>query len=720
MKTNRFRKQIEKAVSRYDSREVERKTRQEKICRVKDGKPLDCDLSQIDDPARIARRFMGLSADPQVGEAIIASAIASARNDRPVSVDVFERIIGQNNLVTSWFLDKGAARAKTVGRVVLRSESGAILGFGTGFLVSPQLIMTNNHVLDSEQVANTSTIQFDFVETLGGQQLTPVEFSISPDDFFETDVELDFTLVAVEPENDAGVELQSRGWNRLIAESGKAIIGERVNIIQHPGGQRQQLGLRKNEIVDVVGSFLHYSTDTERGASGSPVYNDQWQVAALHHAGVPKKDGENILLIDGTVWDGNDATVDQIAWTANEGVRISRIIEELNQRESSMPDKQREMLAEMLTSSPETESASRPAHGGASTGYSGVGEDGLARWTIPIEVSVGLGGIGEPSGRQKTKRKTNPTRPAKPKVPRRPVTDSADFALAMRKLKEHESDTYYDPAADLAANIDYYDGIDDNLVDEELFEALSQLVSSTHTNRLTYKEARLEHLYPWIDRRPPTDGQETELQSIYSGRGFSAEEAIRLDLEVATRHETQMREFLRTESFDEDAVDKFVLGLEGADPFNCEHVVPQSWFGKRQPMKSDLHHLFTCESDCNSFRSNIPYFQFGPEDEVVREHCGRREGRKFEPAAGKGAAARATMYFLLRYPKMTGDRNVELQADRLSVLLDWNDQFPVTDYERHRNAEIEKVQGNRNPFIDFPEWARFARLENGFDKSSSQ
>ncbi len=131
-------------------------------------------------------------------------------------------------------------------------------------------------------------------------------------------------------------------------------------------------------------------------------------------------------------------------------------------------------------------------------------------------------------------------------------------------------------------------------------------------------------------------------------------------------------------------------------------------------MKADMHHLFTCEPKCNSFRSNIPYFQFPPESEIVRQHCGRRESGKFEPGAGKGVVARATMYFLLRYPKLTGDRNVELQSQRLPILLDWHEAFPVTVYERHRNAEIFKVQGNRNPLIDFPDWARHMALENGF------
>ncbi|MCE0446644.1 endonuclease [Streptomyces tricolor] len=38
--------------------------------------------------------------------------------------------------------------------------------------------------------------------------------------------------------------------------------------------------------------------------------------------------------------------------------------------------------------------------------------------------------------------------------------------------------------------------------------------------------------------------------------------------------------------------------------------MPQSWFAKREPMRGDLHHLFACEPECNSFRGNIPYTDF--------------------------------------------------------------------------------------------------------------
>ncbi|MBD6619802.1 hypothetical protein FNW02_29360 [Komarekiella sp. 'clone 1'] len=76
---------------------------------------------------------------------------------------------------------------------------------------------------------------------------------------------------------------------------------------------------------------------------------------------------------------------------------------------------------------------------------------------------------------------------------------------------------------------------------------------------------------------------------------------------------------------------------------------------------------------------------------------------KFEPSAGKGAVACATLYFLLRYPGEIS--HSEFEESRLRTLLNWHENEPPTKYEKHRNMAIFEKQGNRNPLIDFPDWA---------------
>ncbi len=81
--------------------------------------------------------------------------------------------------------------------------------------------------------------------------------------------------MAVRERSTAGEALASFPWNGLIAESGKALATEPVNIVQHPNGEPKQVVLRQNRVLDVFDRFVHYTADTSPGSSGSPVYNDQ-------------------------------------------------------------------------------------------------------------------------------------------------------------------------------------------------------------------------------------------------------------------------------------------------------------------------------------------------------------------------------------------------------------------------------------------------------------
>ena len=142
--------------------------------------------------------------------------------------------------------------------------------------------------------------------------------------------------------------------------------------------------------------------------------------------------------------------------------------------------------------------------------------------------------------------------------------------------------------------------------------------------------------------------------------------------------------------------------------FNCEHVVPQSWFDEHEPMRGDLHHLFTCQPKCNSLRGHKPFAELADSQQLLAE-CGRilgeGESATFEPLTGKGAVARATLYFLLRYPGRIEEVMREPTLAAVPTLLAWHVLEPVGEYELHRNAAIAQAQGNRNPLIDFPDLA---------------
>ena len=157
-------------------------------------------------------------------------------------------------------------------------------------------------------------------------------FPLDPERFFYTSLDLDFTLVAVRPTATDGSALSEFGHLRLRSESGKSLLGEFLTIIQHPSGATKQVALRENKLVDILPYFVHYSTDTMPGSSGSPAFNDQWEVVALHHAGVQKRDRRGrVLAKNGRLWKP-EMGEDQIAWIANEGVRVSSIFEYLGKQ----------------------------------------------------------------------------------------------------------------------------------------------------------------------------------------------------------------------------------------------------------------------------------------------------------------------------------------------------------------------------------------------------
>jgi endonuclease G, mitochondrial len=637
-----------------------------------------------DDPDRLEKRFDRLGVDMGLAKAIekkpaLASTGRSLDETLPpesFGADVLglERLMGRNDLVDVGFLESGHLASRAVGRITVSSPEAH---YGSGFMASPRLLLTNNHVLRDRDEAARGFVEFNFQAGLDGRALQPVAFSLEPDTFFATSEELDFTFVAVAEQDQAGMQLSDFGWLRLIEEQGKVVLGEFVNVIQHPNGEPKQLALRENRVVDRLENFLHYETDTAPGSSGSPVFNDQWEVVALHHSGVPRKDvNGQYLAIDGSVW--TSAMGEQrLDWKANEGVRISRVVRAL--REMPMTGTAEKLRAQLSEVGPPTavERTGRLGAGpaaGITLGAPGTrGETTV--WTLPLRVSVTLGSEGSAA------------------------EEDPDLQAALVGLAAAEARTYYDDEADSAARDSYYAQIDADADGASLYDSLSGLLGRTHQPRPAYKPSRF--VYPWVDLHP--DGL---LRSLYSGKTFTAEELIRADAAVEAARTRRLEEFVRRESaVGPGELEAELAMLEAALPFNCEHVVPQSWFGAKEPMRGDLHHLFACESGCNSFRGNFPYFDFAEDEEAQREECGRREAEGFEPAAGKGPASRATLYFLLRYPGLVGDAERELTAERIELLLAWHEEDRVSLYERHRNAASAELQGNRNPLIDHPEWA---------------
>lgn len=239
----------------------------------------------------------------------------------------FERLIGKSDLMSINYLERGRRAAAAVCRIKVPEQGGC--WYGTGFLVGPKLLLTNHHVLGSPAEANQAAAQFGYEYDADGALIEPQQFKLAPNEIFFTDHALDITLVAVVSLSDASVPIERYGRLPLIPLSGKAVHGEDVTIIQHPGGEPKQIAIRASRIIEISKTenipgldaerFIHYTTDTEPGSSGAPVLNDQWQVVAVHHKAIPAppEPGD---------------TAERPQWIANEGIRVSAIYRLLHSR----------------------------------------------------------------------------------------------------------------------------------------------------------------------------------------------------------------------------------------------------------------------------------------------------------------------------------------------------------------------------------------------------
>src|SRR5690625_718498 len=168
-----------------------------------------------------------------------------------------------------------------------------------------------------------------------------------------------------------------------------------------------------------------------------------------------------------------------------------------------------------------------------------------------------------------------------------------------------------------------------------------------------------------------------------------------------------------------------------ADCYNREHLMPQSWFGKGYPMRTDINHIFPVDGYVNSIHGHMPFGEVtNPNHTSLNgskrgmnsyDHPSAYTGEVFEPIDEfKGDIARTYLYMAVRYEDQIADwqyandgsqNTLNGTSDQvfndwtLSMLLNWHKEDPVSQREIERNDHAYEFQGNRNPFIDHPEFA---------------
>ncbi|MFG2294258.1 trypsin-like peptidase domain-containing protein [Streptomyces sp. NPDC048603] len=208
-----------------------------------------------------------------------------------------EEIVFRDDTVPFDFLGGGARAGTSVARIkVLPYQGGALLQplalphNGTGWMITPDLLVTNHHVVnarkrtaDERPVADPADLllqavnsrsRFDYLT----EEDLDTDGEVGAGELVASDEELDFAILRLA----AGAP--PRPFLRIATEPLRVTpdLPVAVNIIQHPGGEPKRIALRNNLVFEADDRDLKYFTDTRGGSSGSPVLTDDWTVVALH------------------------------------------------------------------------------------------------------------------------------------------------------------------------------------------------------------------------------------------------------------------------------------------------------------------------------------------------------------------------------------------------------------------------------------------------------
>ncbi len=190
----------------------------------------------------------------------------------------FEKLVSPEALLKISWIEKALGASKAVCRIIFKDGRAE----GTGFLTEGNYLYTNNHVIDTAAKAQGMLAQFNFEFGADNQMRETVTYEFDTSDFFTSaKTVLDCTRIKLKDRADK--PLRAWGYLKLSPQAVPA-VGQPVNIIQHPGGRDKEIALRANEVVKVQSPFIHYRTNTEGGSSGAPVFNQNWEVVALHHS----------------------------------------------------------------------------------------------------------------------------------------------------------------------------------------------------------------------------------------------------------------------------------------------------------------------------------------------------------------------------------------------------------------------------------------------------
>jgi V8-like Glu-specific endopeptidase len=252
-----------------------------------------------------------LSAGKSLPAAPVTRGLEGPSDDEADSESNLERLIKKSNLDidVGGLLMKLPELAAKICKIEYKLSGANVTG--TGFLIGPDVVITNYHVVEpliKEKVQPKDLIlRFDF-KTIDGSILDQgtkytlaTDWLIDQSKYSRSDLEakpatppktdeLDFALLRVQaPANNTK---PARGWIEIPTTEHDFTNHKELFILQHPDGRPLKLAMDTDAIIDVNENKtrVRYETNTEHGSSGSPCFDANWNLVALHHSGDPNYD----------------------------------------------------------------------------------------------------------------------------------------------------------------------------------------------------------------------------------------------------------------------------------------------------------------------------------------------------------------------------------------------------------------------------------------------
>jgi hypothetical protein len=281
----------------------------------------DADAFELSSTERQLREIWGLTAEEPPGSLLLPLLQSAALKRKFGQVNIptaqvaptieqtfrLEKTFGDEKFVPLGWYRAGLERCRGVAQI--RNQFGK--GLGTGFLLRERdfvpelgdglLLLTNFHVIPKAVAADDAVIIFEGLESAAGKEYRVKEVLWS-----SPFVELDATLLRLDRPVEA-TEAYPIAEN-LPENDGK----KKVYVIGHPLGGGLSFSLADNALLGYNERLVHYRAPTEGGSSGSPVFDENWKLIALHHGG-----GNGLKRLDGKPG----------FYDANEGIYIRRIFE---------------------------------------------------------------------------------------------------------------------------------------------------------------------------------------------------------------------------------------------------------------------------------------------------------------------------------------------------------------------------------------------------------